>query len=269
MSEQVETLATRGDVVLSGRGICKSYGSRGGKRAERHQVLFDVDVDVYAGECLAVIGGSGSGKSTLTRILLGLEPADSGTITYRGAVVQRHNAAARALQHDSGLVYQNPFSSIDPRWTVGDTVAEPLLIRAGKRSTVLGTVYETLARVGLDPVEFIDRYPMQLSGGQAQRVAIARAIVTEPTVILADEPMSAIDVPSRLQILRTFDLIRKVRPETALIMVSHDLGVVQHIADRVLVLHDGRLVETGSTTDVLEHPRDEYTKRLIDAASLS
>lgn len=142
---------------------------------------------------------------------------------------------------------------------------------AGSRPDPAGireNVHVALERVGLDAGVFIDRYPMDLSGGQAQRVAIARAIITEPDVILADEPMSAIDVPARLQILETFAAIRQARPSTALIMVSHDLGVVQHIADRILVLHDGHVVEVGSTASILGDPKSEYTVRLIEAASL-
>nr|WP_152235485.1 dipeptide/oligopeptide/nickel ABC transporter ATP-binding protein [Bifidobacterium leontopitheci] len=253
-------------IVLEGRGITKSFGRGHAAR----QVLFDVDVQVHEGECLAVIGGSGSGKSTLTRILLGLDAADSGTVLYQGSEVRRRGAVIRALRRDSGLVYQDPYQSLDPRWTVGDIVAEPLSLRrlAVGRKGPYGQVCESLARVGLDPLTFLHRYPMELSGGQAQRVAIARAIVTEPRIILADEPMSAIDVPSRLQILQTFDAIRRDSPATAIIMVSHDLGIVQHIADRILVLHEGRAVETGGTAQVLGSPRSAYTRQLIQAASL-
>ena len=145
------------------------------------------------------------------------------------------------------------------------------LRRRGSRPDPAGireNVHAALERVGLDAGVFIDRYPMDLSGGQAQRVAIARAIITEPDVILADEPMSAIDVAARIQILDTFAAIRAARPSTAIIMVSHDLGVVQHIADRILVLHDGRLEETGPTAEVLGNPQSDYTRQLIEAASL-
>lgn len=218
-----------------------------------------------------MIGGSGSGKSTLTRIMLGLENADGGTVEYRGTPVLRGGSGSRRLRHDSGLIYQDPYGSLDPRWTVGDIVAEPLSLRrrgAGptrrhsrERARGAGT-----GRIGCRRVH--RPISMDLSGGQAQRVAIARAIITEPDVILADEPMSAIDVPARLQILETFAAIRQARPSTALIMVSHDLGVVQHIADRILVLHDGHVVEAGSTASILGDPKSEYTVRLIEAASL-
>ena len=224
--------------LLSAHSITKSFGPR----TARHQVLFDVSADVHAGECLAVIGGSGSGKSTLTRIMLG----------------------------ESGLVFQDPFSSLDPRWRVAKSVAEPLSLqrRDLNNTDIDERVAAALTMAGLEPADFLNRYPIDLSGGQAQRVVIARAIINEPKVILADEPMSAIDVAARIQILDTFAAIRAARPSTAIIMVSHDLGVVQHIADRILVLHDGRLEETGSTAEVLGNPQSDYTRQLIEAASL-
>ena len=240
----------------------------GGERTVFENLSFAVE----RGEIVDLVGPSGSGKSTLTRIMLGLENADGGTVEYRGTPVLRGGSGLRRLRHDSGLIYQDPYGSLDPRWTVGDIVAEPLsLRRRGSRPDPAGireNVHAALERVGLDAGVFIDRYPMDLSGGQAQRVVIARAIINEPKVILADEPMSAIDVAARIQILDTFAAIRAARPSTAIIMVSHDLGVVQHIADRILVLHDGRLEETGSTAEVLGNPQSDYTRQLIEAASL-
>ena len=202
--------------MLQGRGISKYYGAK----QQRRQVLHDVDIDVRSGECLAVIGGSGSGKTTLTRVLLGLEHAETGEITYFGKPVQ--GEVAGELRRSCGLVFQSPFGSLDPRWRVGRSVA----------------------------------------------VAIARAIADHPKVLLADEPMSAVDVASRTQILASFAAIRSGEPDMALIMVSHDLGVVQHIADRIMVLHDGCVEECGLTETVLHHPTSDYTKRLLDAASL-
>lgn len=264
---------TAGEPILVGRGIEKFFGHG---RARR-QVLFDVNVEVRAGECLAVIGGSGSGKSTLTRILLGLECADAGEVTYDGlsvnmlsASAMRRSAGFKALRQQTGLVFQDPFGSLDPRWTVARSVGEPLILRGRGlgRDELAERVAEALATVGLNPDEFMDRLPSELSGGQAQRVAIARAIVDEPRVILADEPMSAIDVAARLRILDAFAAIRAARPDMALIVVSHDLGVVQHIADRIVVLRDGHVEETGPTEQLLATPRSDYTKCLIAAASL-
>lgn len=255
-------------VLLSGRGINKTFRSGAGRR----QVLFDVDAEVMAGECLAVIGGSGSGKSTLTRILLGLETTDAGTVIYDGqsldASARRRSLGFQALRRESGLVFQDPFGSLDPRWTVARSVGEPLALRHEAKPAIAERVAAALSTVGLDSETFANRYPGELSGGQAQRVAIARAIVCEPRVILADEPMSAIDVAARIQILEAFAAIRAAHPDMALIVVSHDLGVVRHLADRILVLHDGRVVETGPTAQVLGSPQDDYTKRLIAAASL-
>ena len=239
--------------LLSAHSITKSFGPR----TARHQVLFDVSADVHAGECLAVIGGSGSGKSTLTRIMLGLESADSGSVEYesQSIVGGRKSPGFAALRRESGLVFQDPFSSLDPRWRVAKSVAEPLSLqrRDLNNTDIDERVAAALTMAGLEPADFLNRYPIDLSGGQAQRVVIARAIINEPKVILADEPMSAIDA---------------ARPSTAIIMVSHDLGVVQHIADRILVLHDGRLEETGSTAEVLGNPQSDYTRQLIEAASL-
>ncbi|MBM6698778.1 ATP-binding cassette domain-containing protein [Bifidobacterium pullorum subsp. saeculare] len=269
------TTSADGGVLLSARGIVRGFG-RGRGRAE---VLHGVDCDVRAGECLAIIGGSGSGKSTLTRILAGLDAADAGEVTYRGMPVRRRQPGLRALRRDCGLVFQDPHGSLDPRWTVGRSVAEPLELRRRNRvegddgdardgGDLTGRVAHALQTVGLDPDVFLTRIPRDLSGGQAQRVAIARAIVANPRIVFADEPMSAIDTAARLRILDAFAAIRAARPEMALVMVSHDLGVVQHLADRILVLQEGRVTETGAIAQVLRHPQTAYTRSLIDAASL-
>ena len=249
---------------LQGRGISKYYGAK----QQRRQVLHDVDIDVRSGECLAVIGGSGSGKTTLTRVLLGLEHAETGEITYFGKPVQ--GEVAGELRRSCGLVFQSPFGSLDPRWRVGRSVAEPLRLHHPdwSQGRIAERVSEAFRMVSLDPAAYENRFPVDLSGGQAQRVAIARAIADHPKVLLADEPMSAVDVAARTQILASFAAIRSGEPDMTLIMVSHDLGVVQHIADRIMVLHDGSVEECGLTETVLHHPTSDYTKRLLDAASL-
>ncbi|WP_432624675.1 ABC transporter ATP-binding protein [Bifidobacterium sp.] len=250
--------------MLEGRDLAKWYGTG----RHRRQVLFDVDVRLRAGECLAVIGGSGSGKTTLTRVLLGLERADGGIVEYCGK--QLHGEVAHDLRAQSGLVFQNPYDSLDPRWRVGRSVGEPLRLRHPdwSQERIADRVAEALAMVSLEPETFAGRFPIDLSGGQAQRAAIARAIVDRPKVLLADEPMSAIDVAARVRILESFKAIRKAEPDMAIIMVSHDLGVVQHLADRILVLHDGHAVESGPTGRILAHPGDGYTKRLLQAATM-
>lgn len=272
MNESTNTRTT----LLEGVDVRKSFGTG----ARRHEVLHGCTVRVHEGECVAVIGGSGSGKSTLTRILLGLETCDGGDVRFRGASIGAHGgrrgdagrAAMRALRRASGIVYQNPFASLDPRWTAFDSVSEPLRLRGahgGRGDTALeDRVADALRLVALEPRDFLYRYPMDMSGGQAQRVAIARAIVTEPQILLADEAMSAIDVAARVQILDAFAAIRARNPRMAMLFVSHDLGVVQHIADRVLVLHEGRVVERGTVRQILETPQEDYTKALIEAATL-
>ena len=264
---------SNGTVLLAARGICKSFGTR----AYRVQALRDVDMDVREGECVAVIGGSGSGTTTLTRIMFGLDTADAGTVRYRGGLLAGpRSAAMRQLRLESGIVFQNPFTSLDPRWSAGRSIVEGLVVRAarsGRRHSAGGgeaidaAVRGALAMVGLDPDEFIGRYPVDMSGGQAQRVAIARAMVAQPRIMLADEPMSAVDVSGRVQILDALTEIRRRQPHMAMVIVSHDLGVVQQLADRIVVLHDGRIEETGATGDLLANPQSAYTKQLIAAAA--
>lgn len=255
-------------LLLHVEGVSKSYR----QGAESAKVLDNVGFDLREGECLAIIGGSGSGKSTLTRIAFGLERCDEGQVLYEGELLgtSRKTETFRRFRVDSGVVFQNPFSSLDPRWTVARSVAEPLRIQQSSlpRAEVTNRVAQSLSSVGLNPDEFMPRYPADLSGGQAQRVALARALVNEPKIILADEAMSALDVAARVHILEVFASIRASHPRTAIIMVSHDLGVVQHIADRILVLHNGVVKEVGSTQEVLTSPQTSYTRELLSAASI-
>ncbi|RBP98306.1 dipeptide/oligopeptide/nickel ABC transporter ATP-binding protein [Bifidobacterium aemilianum] len=268
----------RATPLLEGSNISKVFrgrlrrlpGGRGECSDSRRPALDGVSVAVRPGECLALIGGSGSGKSTLTRILLGLESPTRGRVAYRGEPVDgTRSEGYRFLRREAGLVFQNPFTSLDPRWTALRTVAEPLRIQARDLTAqmVEQAALEALSQVGLDPGEFAGRYPVDCSGGQAQRIAIARAIVANPKLIVADEPMSSLDVLSRLGILRTFRSIRERSPQTAIILVSHDLGLVQHLADTIMVLQQGRVQEYGPTSTVLAHPSSSYTKELIAAAS--
>ncbi|AYG04385.1 ABC transporter ATP-binding protein [Gryllotalpicola protaetiae] len=226
--------------------------------------LRGVDLEVAAGEVVAVIGESGSGKTTLVRLLLALDQPTAGRVTFDGREVKPGSAAGlRWLRRETGIVLQDPYSSLDPRFTVRRVVAEPL--RAlGVAGDHRALVDEVLARVGLD-ASFAERYPHELSGGQRQRVALARAIVHGPRLLVGDEPLSALDVTVRAQVL---ELLVELRRELGLtiVLVSHDIGLVQHVADRVVVMHDGAIVEQGSTGEVLARPEHPYTRSLVAAA---
>ncbi|MBS1675518.1 MAG: ABC transporter ATP-binding protein [Actinobacteria bacterium] len=252
--------------LIQARGLRREYLAASTSpftRRTRSVALDDVDLDVADGRALGVIGESGSGKSTLIRLLLGLDRATSGTVEIDGRVVDA-SASARSLhwlRRETGLVFQDPYASLDPRQSVGAIVSEPLRalgIGGDRRARVA----EVLARVGLDP-DMAARYPHEFSGGQRQRVALARAIAHRPRILVGDEPMSALDVTVRAQILA---LLRELRADgMTLVLVSHDIGVVQNLCDDVAVMKDGRIVEHGATAQVLHRPAQDYTKQLLAA----
>lgn len=248
-------------------GLSRSFPVRRRTMFERSRstvALHPTDLTVTEGGSLGLIGESGSGKSTLVRLLLGLDRPTSGRVSVDGREV---DAAANArslhwLRRQTGLVFQDPYASLDPRMSAGRIIAEPLWaldIPGDHRARVR----EVLAQVGLD-AEMADRHPHEFSGGQRQRIALARAIVHRPRILVGDEPMSALDVTVRAQILA---LLTRLRTEEGLTMitVSHDIGLVQHLSDTVAVMKDGRIVERGTTAAVLQHPAQEYTKRLLAA----
>lgn len=246
-----------------------------GRALARAEVLKGVDLDLFKGESLAIIGGSGSGKTTLIRAMLGLQKISDGIVTYDSQIVNSSTNRKKisdysALRKETSLVFQHPFAALDSRWTVLKSVAEPLNIwRKSLQlddATICNRVEEMLQLVGLNPKDFLERYPHELSGGQAQCVAIARALINNPRVLVADEPMSAIDVAERTRILDAFAAIRKERPTMSCIFVSHDLGMIQHLATRVIVLNDGKIVESGRVSDVLNSPQNDYTRALVNAA---
>ncbi|MEU0546321.1 ABC transporter ATP-binding protein [Micromonospora sp. NPDC005979] len=245
----------RDDRVLEARGLTKRYGE--------HTVVRDVSFSVARGETLGLVGESGSGKSTVARIVAGLLDPDAGTVTFEGAPWSAvRERARRPTRRRLQLISQDPLSSFDPRYTVGKVVGEnldPDVDRRDRRDHVV----DLLRRVGLGP-DLLDRHPRRLSGGQRQRVAIARAIAPRPSLIICDEPVSALDVSVQAQVL---DLLAELRAAdgTALLFISHDLGVVHHLSDRVLVMHDGTVVEQGPVGDVFTYPRHDYTRSLLDA----
>ncbi|MBX6387048.1 MAG: ABC transporter ATP-binding protein, partial [Microbispora sp.] len=243
-----------GDPVLAATGLSFAYGSR--------KAVDDVSFSLRAGETLGVVGESGSGKTTLARLALGLLTPDAGEVTLRGGPWSRlPERERRPLRPAVQVIAQNPLDSFDPRYTVGRLVAEPIsaLPKRQRRERAA----ELLGRVGLPP-GLLDRRPRELSGGQRQRVAIARALASRPEVLICDEPVSALDVSIQAQVL---DLLAEIQAEdgTALLFISHDLGVVRHLSDRVLVMKDGRAVEEGDADEVFRRPRHPYTRELLAA----
>ncbi|MFF3440004.1 ABC transporter ATP-binding protein [Streptosporangium sp. NPDC002721] len=252
--------------LLRADGLSRSYRlprtSLLGSRAVRHAVR-EVTFELAEGSSLGIVGESGAGKSTLIRLLLALDRADAGTVRYRGRDVRPGRPGAlRWFRREVAVVLQDPMSSLDPRMTIGRTVAQPLRALAVPGDHA-ARVAEVLTAVGLDP-EAGARYPHQFSGGQRQRAAIARALAPRPRVLVGDEPVSALDVSTRAQVL---DLLAGLAAAERLsvIVVSHDLGVVRQLCDQVLILHDGAVVEQGPTARVFERPGHAYTRTLLDA----
>ncbi|WP_448058623.1 ABC transporter ATP-binding protein [Cellulomonas hominis] len=236
------------------------------RRGRVVRAVDDVTLRIQPGEMVALVGESGSGKSTLGRCALGLAPLTSGSVQVVGARLgQDPPRAVRAARRRIGVVFQNPAGSLNPRYTVGDSVGEPLRVHAGVRGAELSRRGgELLESVEL-PRGWASRYPHELSGGQRQRVSIARAIALDPELLIADEPTSALDVSVQATVLDLFrDIQRRLR--FACLFISHDLAVVDELADRVAVMHRGRIVEVGERSRVLGTPEADYTRRLLSAA---
>ncbi len=236
-----------------------------GRKAGAVHAVDGVSLSVAEGETLAIVGESGCGKSTLGRLMLNLITPDAGTVRFAGDdLTKLSSSALRARRRDMQLIFQDPFASLDPRMTVEQAVAEPLrLHRIVPRSEERARVADLLSRVGLRP-ELARRWPHEFSGGQRQRIAIARALASQPKLIVGDEPVSALDVSVQAQVVNLLsDLIRDLG--LTFVMISHDLGVVRHIADRVAVMYLGRIVELGPADQVLSAPKHPYTRALLAA----
>lgn len=245
--------------ILSAHSLTRRYGT--GPRAT--MALDGVSLAIPEGGSVGIVGESGAGKSTLLRMLLGLETPDSGEVRLRDQLVTRRNRALmRSLRREVQVVFQDPRSSLDPRMTVGSSIAEPL--RAQRLpGPHRARVAELLSAVGLEP-GMAARHPTEFSGGQRQRIAIARALAPRPSVLIADEPVSALDVTVRRGILA---LLRQLRSETgmALVMVSHDMAVVGQLCDDVVVMRGGHVIEAGPTAELFTNPRQTYTRELLAA----
>ncbi len=256
-----------GTPVIEARGVTVTYpgASRLFARSAAKRAVDDVSLAIMPGEIVAVVGGSGSGKSTFGRALIGMLPVAAGDVSFRGqSVGEADRRQQRAFRLECQMVFQDPYSSLDPRQRVRDIVAEPLR-HAGQmtRQERAARVDEMLREVGLEGLA--DRYPHALSGGQRQRVAIARALVRRPALVVADEPVSALDMTIQKQVL---ELLQRLQAQHgfACLFISHNLAAVAAIADRIVVMSRGRIVEQGSVVQIFDAPKHEYTRALLDAA---
>ncbi|WP_207455303.1 ABC transporter ATP-binding protein [Herbiconiux sp. SYSU D00978] len=229
-------------------------------------VISDVSFALHAGETLSMVGESGSGKTTIGRAILGLAPVSGGTVRYRGETISNISRnARRKIAREVQVIFQDPYSSLNPSMRIEDILVEPMAAAGvgGGRARVR----ELLDAVGL-PSDAASRYPREFSGGQRQRIAIARALALEPSVIICDEPTSALDVTTQARVLK---LLKDIQDATgvAYLFISHDLGVVHNISDRIAVLYRGEIVELDDARTVAMHPKDEYTRKLQMAAPVA
>jgi oligopeptide/dipeptide ABC transporter ATP-binding protein len=229
------------------------------------QAVSDLSFSITPGETLALVGESGCGKTTLGRALAGLYAATRGAIRFKGEDLSAMTAAQRQQTRRAiQMIFQDPYESLNPRLSVSEVITEPLLIHGiGNRAERADRARELVAQVGL-PGDALNRYPHQFSGGQRQRIAIARALGPEPELIVADEPLSALDVSIQSQILNLMSELREQR-HLSYLFISHDLAAVHHLADRVAVMYLGRLVELAPRADLYDRPSHPYTRALIEA----
>ena len=256
------------DVILQANNLVKTYAQRSGRfgfGSTQIKALDDVSIALKTGTTLAVVGESGSGKSTLARCLLQLHPFESGEVIFEGQdLTKLSGEALRSKRKHLQMVFQDPFASLNPRMKIGKIVGEGLLIhRLGSAAEQSEKTLQMLERVGLS-ADDMQKYPHQFSGGQRQRIGIARALVLAPKVVVCDEPVSALDVSVQAQILL---LLKDLQKEMGLsyVFISHDLRVVRHIADEIVVMSQGKIVEQGAVVDIYQNPRVAYTQQLLNA----
>ncbi|KCB43108.1 ABC transporter ATP-binding protein [Bordetella hinzii] len=257
------------DDILQVRNLVKRFESGGGWLGGQKQIVRavnDVSFSVRRGQSLGLVGESGCGKSTVARTLLRLIEPDAGSIVFDGQDIRRASAQAmRALRRRVQIVFQDPYASLNPRRTVRQALSEPLRVhRMGSAAEIARKVEAAIVEVGL-PAAALDRYPHEFSGGQRQRIGIARALVLDPELIVADEPVSALDVSVQAQILQLLERLKRDRG-LSFVFVSHDLGVIRHFCDTVCVMYLGRIIETGPTAQVLDRPRHPYSRVLRDSS---
>ena len=259
-----EVNEAKGEKVLSVNELKVSFGGRKKLFGKSGMVLAvdGVSFEVYKGETLGLVGESGCGKSTLSRTLLKLINGNSGEIVFENKEIGSFSKnEMKAFRNKVQLIFQNSYSSLNPRMTVKEILEAPLKIAGIKKSELRTRVLTAISEVGL-PEDFADRYPHELSGGQKQRIVIARALIGEPELVICDEPVSALDVSIQAEILKLLEKFKKEKGLTY-IFISHDLGVVKNISDRVMVMYKGHIVEENTTREIFERPKNNYTKELL------
>lgn len=257
MSQDTIRTADAASPLLEVRNLVVRFGKKA--------AVDDVSFTIGRGETLGLVGESGSGKTTIGRAILGLQPVTSGQIIFEGRDITKAGPRARrSLQGDLRAVFQDPFSSLNPRRPIGDAITEPLRVAGVSRSDRDLRAKEVLAAVGLAPGSE-NRFPRQFSGGQRQRIAIARALVTDPRLVVCDEAVSALDLSTQAQVLNLLADLR-VGKDLGYLFIAHDMAVVEFLAQRVVVLNRGKIVELGDTAEVLRNPQAHYTQVLMAAS---
>jgi oligopeptide transport system ATP-binding protein len=261
-----------GEPLLVVTGLVKHFPLKGGllfdREVDRVRAVDGVSLSVGRGETIGLVGESGSGKSTLCRAVLQLIQPTSGSVRFEGREIAGFSRRQmRPLRRQMQMIFQDPYASLNPRKRAGQIIGDPLRMqKVASGAELRRTVHELLERVGLSS-EHYNRFPHEFSGGQRQRIGIARALALRPKLIVADEPVSALDVSIQAQIVNLLDDLQDEFGLTY-VFVAHDIGVVRHVSDRIAVMHDGKIVEQGSADAVCERPRDPYTKTLLAAVPI-
>ena len=256
--------------ILQVKNLKKYYTKKNifGKQTSLVKAVDDVSFSVELGQTLVLAGESGSGKSTIAKMILHATEPDSGEIIFDGTKISGDPSSLQKIRMEVQMVYQDPYDSINPNMKIIDIIAEPLEIhRIGNAKQRLDMVRQVLHEVKMEPVdEFMTKYPHMLSGGQRQRVVLARALILKPKMIIADEPVSMLDVSIRAEILELMDALRE-KLHISFLYITHDLATARYFGQKIAILHLGKIAEVGPIDDVLFSPKQEYTKALIDAIS--